>query len=388
MRWGYGPAFPSATREGEAIVHTDIPQLSEIEQLAQVNRPNLVTIVLRTTPVTTEAEANRITFGTLIGEAVARLAAVGGDAAERDRTEAGLRALHEDQHLWRYLSHTLVVFASPDRTVSYRLPNELETEWFAGENFRIVPLLRTLTFPHEASVLALSQNAVRLIEIGPSGPGTEVEVPELPSDLLDAFNVEDPGVDSHRRRLHGPEGHTMRLLGYARAVDRAVAPQLRGTQRPLILAATQPLNGMFRSVTSASRLLASSIDGNPDERSAAELDEAARALLDEHYAAELVQLRDRFETRRAAGRAVTDLTDIARSAIAGAISTLYVDVDARPEGTLDVATGSVAAESAPGRSLIDEIAGQVLQHGGRVLVLRGGDVPGGGAHGAETRFAV
>ncbi|WP_125100546.1 hypothetical protein [Leucobacter chromiireducens] len=369
-------------------MHTDIPQHAEIEQLAHIDRANLVTIVLRTTPVTTEAEANRITFGTLISEAIGCLADQGGDAVERDRTEAGLRALHEDQHLWRYLSHSLVVFASPDRVVSYRLPNELETEWFAGRHFRIVPLLRTLTFPHQASVLALSQNAVRLINIGPAGRGTEVDVPGLPSDLLDAWGVEDPGIDAHRRRLHSPEGHTTRLLGYARAVDRAIAPQLRGTERPLILAATQPLDGMFRSVTSASRLLAASIDGNPDERSAAELDAAARSLLDAHYAAELSELRDRFETRRAAGRAVTDLTDIARSAIAGAISTLYVDMAARPEGTLDVATGSVAAESTPGRSLIDEIAAQVLQHGGRVLVLRAGEVPGGGAHGAETRFAV
>lgn len=369
-------------------MHTDIPQHAEIQQLAAVSRPNLVTLVLATTPVSTEAEANRIRFGTLISRAVAGLTALGGDPTEIAKTEAGLRALHDDVYLWRYLSRTLVVFAAPDRTISYRLPNELETEWFAGEQFRIVPILRTLAFSHEATVLALSQNAARLIGIGPDHRGVELPVPELPTDLLDTFNVEDPGIDSHRRRLHGPEGQTARLLAYARAVDRAILPTLRGRPHPLILASTQPLEGLYRSVTSAANLLAATIEGNPDELSAADLDEAARSILDAHYAAELATLRERFETRRASGRAVTDLTDVARSSVAGAVATLYVDLDAHPVGTLDREFGAVSSEDTPGRSLIDDIAGQVLAHGGRVLVLRSEDVPGGGQMGAEVRFNV
>lgn len=369
-------------------MHTDIPQRSEIDQLAATAHPNLVTIVLRTSPVTTEAEANRITFSTQISAAIAALRERGGAAAEVDQTENGLRDLHEDTHFWRTLSHSLVVFASPDRTISYRLPNELETEWFAGDHFRIVPILRAVTFPHEATVLALSQNAVRLIDIGPDHRGREIPVPELPTDLLDAFNVVDPGIDSPRRRLHGPEGHDSRLLAYARAVDHAIAPILRGTQRPLILAATQPLDGLFRSVSSAAHLLDHSVEGNPDARSAADLDTAARGILDAYYAAELAELTERFENRRASGRAVTDLTDVARAAIAGAVSTLYVNVACHPEGTLNAETGAVSAASTPGQSLIDQIAAQTLSHGGRVLALRAGEVPGGGEIGAEVRFSI
>nr|WP_272928674.1 hypothetical protein [Leucobacter luti] len=248
--------------------------------------------------------------------------------------------------------------------------------------------MRTLTFPHEATVLALSQNAVRLIGIGPDHRGAELPVPDLPSDLLDAFNVEDPGVESHRRRLHGPEGQTSRLLAYARAVDRAVAPVVRSARTPMILAATQPLEGLFRSVATPGQLLAQTIEGNPDERTAAELDEAARKILDAHYAAELAAAAERFGNRRAGGRAVTDLSDVARAAVAGAISVLYVDVDAHPAGALDPATGALGTEPVPGRSLIDQLAAQVLAHGGRVLVLRGGEVPGGGELGAELRFTV
>ncbi|MFF8818926.1 hypothetical protein ACF07D_13105 [Leucobacter sp. NPDC015123] len=369
-------------------MHTDIPLRSEIEQLAAVERPNLITIVLRTSPVTTDAEANRISFGNLVSEAVAEHTAHGGDAAEIAATEAGLRALLEDTQLWRYLSHSLVVFASPERTVAYRLPNELESEWFSGNHFRVVPLLRTITFAHDATVLALSQKDVRLIVIGPDHRGSELPVPELPSDLLDTFNVEDPGVDSHRRRLHGPEGHDARLLGYARAVDRAIAPVLRSTRGPLILAAAQPLDSVFRSVTRNAKLLDAGISGNPDNLSSTEIDTAAREILDAYYADELAERQEKFGNLQSAGRAVIDLTDISRAAVAGAISTLYVDMDAHPEGTLDDQVGGLVADSTPGYSLVDQLASKVLASGGRVLALRGSEVPGGAQLAAEVRFSV
>lgn len=369
-------------------MHTDIPKRAAIEQLAAVSDPHLITIVLRTSPITNEAEGSRITFGTLVNEAVAELTKQGGDKHEIAKTEDGLRALQDDMQYWLYLSHSLVVFASPDRTTAYRLPNQLDTEWFAGQHFRIVPLLRTLTFPHTATVLALSQNSVRLVSIGSDHSGAELPVDELPDDLLDTLNVEDPAVDAPRRRLHSPEGHDARLVKYARAVDRAITPVLRNTRGPLILAAAQPLQSVFRSVTTNPKLLDKVIAGNPDKATSQQLDEAARALLDEHYAEELAERTEQFSNLRSAGRAITDLTDIGRATIAGAVSTLYVDIDAHPAGVLDPESGGVVAESAPGRSLVDEISAQVLSHGGRVLVLRGAEVPGGEQLGAEVRFSI
>lgn len=372
-------------------MYTDIPQREEIERLAAASNPHSVTLVLRSSPVTSEVERLRIEFGNLSAEAVAALRERGetkadGEAAEA--VEALLRELHEDQEFWRFQSHSLVVFVTPEQIVSYRLPNELDSEWFAGNHFRIVPLLRTITFPHEASVLALSQNATRLISIGPDHPGTEIPVPDLPTDILDTFNVSDPGTQSHQRRLHGPEGQSERIRAYARSVERAIAPIVRATRRPLILAATQPLLGEFRGLSTMPKLLSEAIEGNPDDRSAAELDTAAREILDRHYEETLAGWSAQFANRQANGRAVTDLTDVARSAVAGAVQTLYVDLAARPEGTLDAEFGTIDAAPTVGESLIDRVAAAVLAHGGRVRVIRSGQVPGGGTQGAEVRFSV
>jgi hypothetical protein len=64
---------------------------------------------------------------------------------------------------------------------------------------------------------------------------------------------------------------------YARGVDKALRPLLAGLGVPLILAAAEPLDSIYRS--------ASSITGNPETRSDAELAAAARTVPDELNAA-------------------------------------------------------------------------------------------------------
>lgn len=368
-------------------MYTDIPQHDEMQQLAAARHPLSVTLVLRTSPVSQAAEQHRAAFAAQIHEAAEQLQAQGADKHAIGQLRAGLEAIHEDSHFWRFLADSLVVFATPDRVRSYRLPNELSSEVFVGDRFRIVPLLRTSSFPQTAYVLALSQNRVRLIDVSPDHAAAPVELPELPEGIADALGVADPATDAPRQRLHGPEGHTARLTQYARAVDRAIAPVVRSNDRPLILAAAQPMQGVFAAICTSPQLLPSHIEGNPDERSEAELDAAARVILDERYRAEVAGLGERFENLRSAGRAITDLSDLGRAAVAGAIEQLIVGIDAHPAGSLDETSGQLGA-AAPGRSLVDELAGATLAAGGRVLVLREGDVPGGGEIAATVRFSV
>lgn len=56
-----------------------------------------------------------------------------------------------------------------------------------SDRFHIKPLLRTFTFPQAAFVLAVSLNAVRLIEASPDLPADRVDVPDLPSDAASAI---------------------------------------------------------------------------------------------------------------------------------------------------------------------------------------------------------
>ena len=51
-----------------------------------------------------------------------------------------------------------------------------------ADRFYVKPLLRTVTFPQAAFVLALSQGAVRLLEISPRPPVARGRVPDLPDE--------------------------------------------------------------------------------------------------------------------------------------------------------------------------------------------------------------
>ena len=101
---------------------------------------------------------------------------------------------------------------------------------------------------------------------------------------------------------------------YARLVDRASRPVVAGHGVPLILACAEPLASIYRSVNSYPDLTDAGIPGNPEAATDLELADAARDILDGLYVAELQRVRDLFETRASQGRAVTDLTDVARAA--------------------------------------------------------------------------
>lgn len=160
---------------------------------------------------------------------------------------------------------------------------------------------------------------------------------------------------------------------------------------PLILAAAQPIDSIFRGVNTYPHLAAPTIEGNPEGRSDGELGEAARPVLDRIYAEELRDLWALFDERSAAGRAAVEINDLARAATFGAVETLFVDIDSSLAGTIDEATGAVTLdpEERPGDyGLADELARRTLLADGRVLAVRAADVPAGGPAAAILRYAV
>lgn len=136
--------------------------------------------------------------------------------------------------------------------------------------------------------------------------------------------------------MQGSEGQNVRLNQYARKIDAALRPILAGRDTPLVLAATDRLASIYRSVNSYPHLLEQSLGGNSERASDAELSVAVRAILDAWYQSELTQFRSVYETRADSGRATSDLSDAARAATFGAIDVLHI----LPMGPVQRATAS------------------------------------------------
>jgi hypothetical protein len=357
----------------------------------QLRGEHLVSIYLPTSPITLEAEGDRIAFRNLSAEAVEGMDATGASAAEREGVEEALADLHDDDGFWAMQAHSLAVFAAPGSLRSFRLPNRLSAAVRVADRYHVQPLLRAVTFPQTAFVLALAEGAVRLLEVSPDLPTFEVPVPDLPSDAAGMAGKAPITDRAPSGRPQSWEGRKTLVRSYARAIDHALRPVLVGQDLPLILAAAEPVDAIFRSVNSYPHLARRTLEGNPEERTDGELGEAARAVLDGIYAEQLRELATLFGRRAGAGRTAVEINDLARAATFGAVDTLFVDIDAKLPGRIDEESGAVSLDESGqpgGYGVLDEICRRVILTDGTVMAVRAAEVPGGGSAAAILRYPV
>ncbi|HTU98352.1 MAG TPA: hypothetical protein VMF14_21055 [Solirubrobacteraceae bacterium] len=372
------------------ILPTDIPTRTEVDRLLEHRASPSVSIYLPADPAS-NGEAERIELKTLAGQATSQLHEAGTAARAIRDFEEEIAYLNDDEEFWRYQARSLAAFVAPERLVTFRLPNRLLSGVEVSDRFHLRPLLRTLTFPHVAFVLALAQGSVRVVEVTADLDPSPIAIDDLPSDIASAAGKASISDRAPVRRIQGSEGQKVRMGQYTRQIDRALRPLLNGLEVPLILAAAEPIAGIYRSVNTYPHLLAQGIPGNPEALSDAELAVQARAVLDELYAAHLSEVQERYGQRSADGRGLADVAEVARAATFGAVQTLLVDIDASVPGALDDDSGAVTfAPAAAGdvHDVTDEIARRAWLSGAQVLAVRGGDIPGGGPVAAILRYAL
>jgi hypothetical protein len=371
--------------------HIDIPTRAEIAALLDERDPASVSIYLPTSPLPQDADADRLEFKNLVNEAIGQLEAGGADRAAVAGVREHADDLLDDDEFWTRMASSLAAFVTPGGVRTFRLPNRLNSMVEVSDRMHVKPLLRSVTFPQAAVVLALAQGSVRLIEVARDAPPEEIPVADLPTDVASAVGKASISDRTAVGRIQGSEGQKVRMRQFARLVDRAIRPVVAGLGMPLILAGTEPLASIYRSVNSSPGLAQEGIAGNPEAASDLQLADAARGILDRLYAAELAEVRELFDTRVSQGRGATDLTDVARAATFGAVDTLLADIDEAVPGFVDEESGAVTladGDDAANYGVVDELARRVLLSGGRVLALRADDIPGETPAAAILRYPV
>jgi hypothetical protein len=373
------------------MLHVDVPTLPEIRALIAARADTCVSIYLPTPPQTQHVAASRIAFGNLTKTALAQLDEAGFDKRRRALLEAELAALGEDEAFWRLQAHSLAVLATPDSVRTFRLATAIGNTVEVSDRFHVKPLFRAVAFPQHAFVLALSENAVRLVEVFADLPPSAVRVADLPKSAADAVGRSSINNLTQNTRIANAEGQKVLLRQYARQVDAHLRPMLAGRETPLILAATDPLGPIFRAVNTYPALAGEGISTSPDRLSDGELASATRTILDGVYVEEVEAAKALFQRRLGQQRATTDIGQAARAATNGAVEFLLIDIDHTLPGTVDETDGAVtlaSAASAKSYDVIDEIAGRAILAGARFLGVRRADIPGGGPLAAILRYPI
>ncbi len=360
------------------MLYVDIPTPPEIRSLISLRADACVSIYLSTTAQTQHVKASRIAFGNLVGAALKQLEEAGLDKRRSALLAAELAGLEDDDAFWRLQANSLAVLATPDTVRTFRLATAVTDRVEVSDRFHLKPLLRAVAFPQTAFVLALSENATRLVEVFADLAPSPVRVPDLPRSAADAVGRASVNNLTQGTRIANAQGQTLLLRQYARQVDAALRAVMSGRETPLILAASEPLGPIFRAINTYPALVEEGISASPDHMSDGELAEAARPVLDGLYARQIDAAKALFQTRSGQRRATTDINVAARAATQGAIELLLIDIDQVLPGSMDDVDGKVSlasTASAGSYDVIDEIAGRAILTGGRVLSVRRADLP-------------
>jgi len=397
VQQGRMKAAGPAVNEGP-MLHIDIPTLEEFKALAQIKGETCVSLYLPTSPLGTSAKFNRIAFKDLAKEALSqlkeagidkdkiavfeeqfdRLAGAEHDVQDEDKIRKRQRAKPDPiESFWRYQANGLAVLTTSGTMRTFRLPNPPKPLAEVADRLHLTPLIRAMTSPHDIFVLALAEESVRLVHAFANFPPQRLQVPDLPKNAEEATRRPSFHVRAPRRRLQILEGEKVLLQQYVRKVAHAIESVLAGRNVPLVLAAEEPLASMFRSLNTYTRLADEIIEGNPEERTDAELEDAAIPILDRLYSRELKAVIARYDELKPR-HATTDVSYAAHAATAGAIDQLLVDLDAVVPGLVSDIDGSVtysASDDAETYSVVDEVARRALYTGARVMGARKEELP-------------
>jgi hypothetical protein len=338
------------------------------------------------------AEEDPIRFRKLLGQAEERLVKHGLRTPEAREFLVPLHSLLEDVSFWPNQCDGLAVFLAPDFQRIYRLPWSFQEELEVGRLFQVAPLLPLLHGDSRFYVLAVSQNSVRLFQ-GTRFTVSPVDLKGVPRNLAEALRTHDRDevLTFHTRPTSGCswgaifEGHGVGiddekddLLRYFQRIDRGLHEVLREERAPLVLAAVDYLQPIYREASTYPHLLAKGIEGNPDRLSEKELHDRAWAIVGPQFQEDVRQAVALYHQAITTGKATADVSEIIPAAYRGEFEILFVALGKHLWGILDPGRNEVTLheQPQPGDEDLSNLAAiHTLRRGNTVYVLRWEDMP-------------
>jgi hypothetical protein len=386
----------------------DLIDSNDLRQLAQVSDEHAVSLYL---PLYHGAQStqNKVRLRNLHRSAVDALAERGLRRPHALERLTDLEKLAGDPAILDAPAESLAAFFATGTSIIRLLPFRCAEHCATGRHLHVLPMLPWFAGQASYFVLAVSQKSVRFFR-GTREGLEEQTIDQLPAALGDTMNDDDrqavlqghsvgsgsPGTGGLIRHGHGgaADDEPATLEVYLRAIDRALADELRMRTEPLIFAGVEYLYPMYKEFSTYAHLLPEPIVGNPELWSAADLHARAWPLVETLIKRRRENDLAKYGDCLALGRASDQIEEILPAANLGAVATLFIDPDDECRGTFDAAGGTVRlAEQVEGRSLTSKeenllnlAAVYVLRNSGAVDTPGRENIPGGGPVAAVMRY--
>lgn len=382
----------------------NIPSRTELRTLMEQHPGPCISILLPTHRSGVEIQQDPLRLRHAVQEAEHGISRQGScyrdlHSAQVEHMLAPIHALLENKQFWLHPTDGLAIFRSLDVFVTYWLPSSLREEVVVGEQFHLKPLLPFLTGDGHFSILALSQNDIRLLE-GTHYTVKEVELPEaVPESLAEALKYDEP--DNQIRYYSSSSRAAVRkggrrpaifygqgvgidetkdnLLRYFQQINRGLHELFKDETAPLVLAGVEYLFPIYREANTYPHLLEQGVPGNPDKLRAETLRERAWSVVEPYFLKVRQEAATHYSDYAGTGRASSDINEIVPAASSGRVELVFVAVDQEQWGTFDPSTSTVHIHQQAEVNdvdLLNLVAIQTLLHGGKVYAVERAQVPG------------
>ena len=372
------------TKRGAAAA--ELVSRSQFEFLFREHHQACVSIFMPMHRAVPESKQDPIRLKDLVRQAESGFDGIGLRPVKAREILAPARQLIKRDGFWGG-ADGLAIFLSSSSFQYFRLPISFEELVTVTDRFEISPLLPLFTAAGRFYILALSRNHVRLIE-GTPYSWTELALPNLPGSEEEAlkYDVRQSVLQIHsgaRGSARGKEAAVFtgqgigvddeqtRTLEFVYAVERGIRRHLR-EHDPLVLAAVEELQAVYRKVNRHGCLLEHGLRGNPDQLSSSELHNAGWEVARAHFDEEKQRAITMYTELRGAGRSSKDLHEILLAAHQGRVQSAFLETGIHKWGDFDFDTDALQLHDnqQPGDAdLLNIIAVQSILHQGTAYQL-------------------
>jgi hypothetical protein len=262
---------------------------------------------------------------------------------------------------------------------TFEVPRAVPNQVIVADSFHLKPIFRVLQTTDRFNILTLDRNTAHAFEAN-----RDSIMPVTLSDMPIHKKEHDKGARTRVGEQHmSGFGRSVIAIhdvdekaedsGFFHEVDRFVEENLsKQTHLPLVLVAVSEHQGTFRKVAKNHLLLADGVTTGPSSLDLKELRDKAFAVVEKHQHALIRKQIDDVEAGMAHEKASTDLSDIARAAVAGRVGTLLVDADLIIPGRMDASTGEITHSELSHPEVddvLDDLLETVFKADGTIYVL-------------------
>lgn len=379
----------------------------ELQSLLEQSEETCISLYLSIDRLGLEYKQNLNQLKKMLRQAKNILTARGLAAAQINTFLKPALALPDDPAFWEHREDGLALFCSSKLFKFFRLPYKTEDTLMVSSHFYLKPLLPLINSNQRFYILALSQNAVRLLE-ATRYTVRQVTLPEdVPTSLAEATRYDETEIELQYRPgpvmagrsnqptalYYGHGGATEvekeNLLLYFYQIDRGLQTIFNHQEAPLVLAGVGYLLPIYRQANTYAHLIEQGIAGNPEELSAEELHYKALPLVQPGLMAQESAALATYQERAGTGLTSTDIKEIIPAAYQGRVAQLFVATNRHQWGAFDPAKTQVSMHStviAGDEELLNLAIVQTLIHKGIVHTMLAGNVPGEGGLAAIYRY--